>query len=248
MTLDSKTDHFEGKSVADHLREARTKGAVAAGEIHGSEMAAHLAAATDSSKEMAVLLALLGGTLFLFSSPMVLLLVIAGGWTVWKTGRSAFLGWAKLERLHRLMEQERWEIENNREEEKMELTALYRAKGLSGKLLEQVIDVLMADDNRLLRIMLEEELGLTLESYDHPLKQAAGAFTGCILGALFGLLGFWIAGISGLLLGALSVFVAASFLRAKAEKNKALTAVVWSLAIAFLSFGVEMALFSLFLS
>ncbi len=33
----------------------------------------------------------------------------------------------------------------------------------------------MADDNRLLRVMLEEELGLTLEAYEHPLKQAFGA-------------------------------------------------------------------------
>ena len=50
----------------------------------------------------------------------------------------------------------------------------------SGKLLDEVIDVLMADDNRLLQVMLEEELGLSLETYEHPLKQAAGAFFGVI--------------------------------------------------------------------
>ena len=32
----------------------------------------------------------------------------------------------------------------------------------------------MADGDRLLRVMLEEELGFSLEVYDHPLKQALG--------------------------------------------------------------------------
>ena len=33
-----KTDHFEGKSVQEHLKAARAKGALAAAEIHGTEM------------------------------------------------------------------------------------------------------------------------------------------------------------------------------------------------------------------
>ena len=68
---------------------------------------------------------------------------------------------------------------------------MYEQKGLSGDLLDQVIEVLMADDNRLLRVMLEEELGLTLESYEHPLKQAAGAGLGVLSAFLGAVLGFF---------------------------------------------------------
>ena len=103
---------------------------------------------------------------FVFKSYRVSLFSI--GWLFWKLGRSSLLGWARLERLHRLIQQEQWEIEHHRAQEKEELTAMYHQKGLTGKLLEQVIEVLMADDNRLLRVMLEEELGLTLETYEHP--------------------------------------------------------------------------------
>ena len=78
----------------------------------------------------------------------------------------------------RLLEEEKWEIEHNRNQEKVELKVLYRAKGFEGKLLDDVVDVLMADDKRALHIMLKEELGMTLEAYEHPLKQSLGALLG----------------------------------------------------------------------
>ena len=58
--------------------------------------------------------------------------------------------------------EERFEIAHHRGQEKEELTELYALKGFKGELLDQVINVLMADDNRLLSVMLEEELGLEL--------------------------------------------------------------------------------------
>ncbi len=100
-------------------------------------------------------------------------------------GRSAWLGWSRLERLHRILAQEKWEIEHNREQEREELGVLYAAKGFEGKLLEDVLDVLMADGDRLLKVMVEEELGLTLESQVHPLKQGLGAGFECYLPAFF---------------------------------------------------------------
>jgi hypothetical protein len=113
---------------------------------------------------------------FSFSTPLFLMLsLFSFGWAVWKTGRSALLGWGRMERLHRLIEEERWEIQHHRAQERRELGEMYRAKGFDGKLLEEVLDVLMSDDNRLLKVMLEEELGLTLEAYEHPLRQAIGA-------------------------------------------------------------------------
>jgi len=177
--------HFDDKNVVDHLKEAKKKGIRATEEIHGLELPGHIYAATDAAKETCIALLLFWIILqhfpFLVSEMPVILLVFASGWLIWKMGRSAVLGWARLERLHRLIEEERWEIEHHRSQEKEELTAMYRAKGLSGKLLEEVIDVLMADDNRLLQVMLEEELRVPLGSFEHPLKQSIGAGIGVIL-------------------------------------------------------------------
>ena len=91
------------------------------------------------------------------------------------------LGWARLERLHRIVEEERYEIENHRQQEREELKELYRAKGFQGKLLDEVVDVLMADGERLLKVMVEEELGLSLQSQEHPLKQGAGSALGAFV-------------------------------------------------------------------
>ena len=148
-----KRNHFEGKSVVEHLKTARAKGALASAEIHGTEMPGHLSAAADAARETSVVLLLLW---ILLPSQPTLFFLFAAGFFLWKIGRSALLGWARLERLHRVIEEERWEIEHQRQQEREELEALYQAKGLTGKLLDETVSVMMADDNRLLRIMLEE--------------------------------------------------------------------------------------------
>src|SRR5262249_53556095 len=130
------------------------------------------------------------------------LLIVAGAWLIWKTGRSAWLGWSRIERLHRVVEQEKWEIEHHRQQEREELKALYATKGFEGKLLEDVLDVLMADGDRLLRVMVEEELGLTLESHEHPLKQAVGAGLGVLFSSILCLFGLWLYPSLGLLIAA----------------------------------------------
>ena len=234
MTLPPPSEHFGGKTVVEHLKEARTRGAFAAAEVHGIEMPGHIAAGADSARDMAIILLVLW---VINPQSWSLYLLVAAGWIVWKTARSAVMGWSRVERLHRLIEEERHEIEHHREQERYELTEMYRAKGLTGKLLDDVIDVLMADDNRLLRVMLEEELGLTLESYEHPLKQASGAFIGSALAACLLLFGLWAIPSFGLpLLAALVVILSAS-IYAKMERNKVWNAIVWNLSIAALSAG-----------
>ncbi|MGE0670028.1 MAG: VIT1/CCC1 transporter family protein [Parachlamydiales bacterium] len=233
-------DHFEGKSVFEHLKEARTKGAMAAAEIHGTEMPGHIAGGADAAKEsaMAALILWAIGLLVLSASQTFgLLLLFFTGWLIWKCGRSALLGWARMERLHRLIEEERWEIEHHRSQERQELAELYRAKGFTGKLLEEVVDVLMADDNRLLNVMLEEELGLTLEAYEHPLKQSAGAGVGVILSAGLLLFAHWAFPHVGIPLAAGLILITAATIAARLERNRPLNAVVWNLAIGALSAG-----------
>lgn len=220
-----KTDHFEGKSVLEHLKAARAKGAMAAAEIHGTEMPGHLAAGADAARDTAVSLLLLW---ILFPSQPLLYFLFAAGLFLWKAGRSALLGWARLERLHRVIEEERWEIEHEREQEREELAAMYQAKGLTGKLLDEVVTVMMADDNRLLHIMLEEEMGLALEVYEHPLKQSLGAGIGVIFASALFAGGYFL--FSPLIGTALTVTIAA-LLVAKLERNRRIEAVIWNLSV-----------------
>ncbi|HKY99911.1 MAG TPA: VIT1/CCC1 transporter family protein [Rhabdochlamydiaceae bacterium] len=240
MSHFSPPDHFGGKTVVEHLKEARTRGALAAAEIHGTEMPGHLSAASDAAKDSAFSLLILWVIVYsLLPLPQMFLtlLLFSCGWVIWKTGRSSLLSWARMERMHRLIEEERWEIEHNRGQERDELTEMYRAKGLDGKLLEEVIDVLMADDNRLLKVMLEEELGLTLEAYEHPLKQAFGAFWGSLSCAGVMLFAFWAHPLYGLPIAAVLVISSSSIIAAKLERNRALNAVIWNFAIAALTSG-----------
>lgn len=222
-------DHFQGKNVADHLRDARLKGSYASSEMHGSELPGHLTAAAESAKETAALLLFLAT----LGAPLFLMVLLSLAWTIWKGGRSAIAGWAKLERLHRVIEEERYEIEHHRQQEKEELIELYRAKGFEGRLLDEAVEVLMADDNRLLKVMLEEELGLTLESYEHPLKQAVGAAVGALIAAALSLtaMAFW--QFAGLATFSFLIVAIASSLSARFEKRAILPALVWNLALTF---------------
>jgi hypothetical protein len=233
--------HFKGKEALEHVIEARLKGKAASEEVHGAEMPGHYSAAADSAKETTIVLILLWTLFGALSLPSLQLHWISVffliGWCFWKVGRSAILGWMRLERLHRLIEEERWEIEHHRAQEKEELRALYAAKGFSGRLLDESVEVLMADDNRLLQVMLQEELGLKLESYEHPLKQAFGALVGVLVSALlmsfalFFLPSWGVACVAALIIGC------AAGASAHLERNKRLPAIVWNLSVAALSCG-----------
>jgi hypothetical protein len=227
-------DHFKGKEALDHVIEARKSGIVAGAEIHGTEISGPLSAATDALRETAVFLALL--FLVLPESPY-LLTVSALSWLVWKGGRSAWLGWARLERLHRIVQEERWEIEHHRTQERQELKELYQARGLEGKLLEDVLDVLMADGDRLLRVMVEDELALTLENQEHPLKQGLGAVCGSFAASAVMILSIYLFGIVGALLGLALILGFSGWISAQFSNNNRIPAILWHLGIAGLAFG-----------
>lgn len=226
--------HFKGKEALEHVIAARIKGKETSAEMHGSELPGHYHAAADAAKETALILLLLWILLSEIGIPPTTIHLISVsfmiGFLAWKTGRSSILGWARLERLHRLIEEERWEIEHHRPQEKEELKALYAAKGFSGKLLEESVETLMADDNRLLQVMLEEELGLQLESYEHPLKQAAGAFSGVFISALLMSAGLFLLPWWGPIFTAAMITAIAAGLSARQIKNNALNAIIWNLA------------------
>ncbi len=230
--------HFHGKSVVDHLRAARIKGLKASGENHGLEPQGHILGGADAAKETAVVTLLVWILLkqinIDFSSIVIVLSFLWCGMLLWKVGRSALLGWSRLERVNRLIADEKYEIEHNREEEKEELTEIYRAKGFTSPLLDKVIDVLMADDNKLLGVMLEEELGVSLETYEHPLKQALGAGVGVFLTSCLMVLTLAILPHSwGLFLATYATVFVSSYVTGKRERLQILPLIVWNLALTF---------------
>jgi vacuolar iron transporter family protein len=244
-------DHFKGKAPLEHLIEARIRGAAAVEETHGVELPGHLFAAFDAAKETALI-----GLVFLtmlahFLNPKELLLFFGAFsivFLIWKFGRSSLLGWTRLERLHRLIEEERWEIEHHRPQERIELKAMYQAKGFSGKLLDEVTDVLMADDNRLLQVMLQEELGLPLEKFEHPLKQGIGALLGVFVTSALLIAGFFLHPFYGPIAATFLVVMGSAALSAKKEKNRIMNFVVWNASLTLLVFLISIFIMDLLIS
>lgn len=245
--------HFKDDDDAlKHVIEKRVEGILSVSESHGTETPGHFSAAADALRETGVVLLLVWILLHLMGTPffgsIIILASFGMGWMVWKTGRSAWLGWARLERLHRLIEQEKYEIEHHRPQEREELKALYRAKGFEGKLLDDVVDVLMADQDRLLKVMLEEELGLTLMAYEHPLKQSAGALTGSLIGVVVGWTLFFFLPAYGMLLASFACVTGGAAISAFFDKNRLIPAIIWSASLAALASGITYFIFQMLIT
>ncbi|ADI38978.1 putative membrane protein [Waddlia chondrophila 2032/99] len=239
--------HFEGKEAIGHVAEAQAKGLISSTEIHGAEIPGHISAGADSARETAIAFFAIWLILFQtqvdFYVSMKILAIFSLSWAIWKAGRSAWLAWSRLERMHRVVEQERWEIQHHRKQEKEELTELYRAKGFEGKLLKDVIEVLMADDEKLLKVMVEEELCLSLGTHEHPLKQALGAFIGAAAASLVCLTGFWILPQLGVGIGSAASLTVSAALSAYYEGNRMIPAVCWNLGLGVAACGTAYFLF-----
>ena len=231
--------HFKGKSALDHVVDAQAQGIITAAEVHGIETPGHLSAGADAARETAVVLVFFWLVLHALKVERteLLLAIVSFSWLLWRTGRSAWLAWFRLERLHRILAQEKWEIEHHRQQERDELRVLYAAKGFEGKLLEDVLDVLMADNDRLLKIMVEEELGLALASYEHPIKQGVGAAIGVLCSALLCLIPHLLLPSIGLICGAGLAISLSSLLSARYAGNKFIPAIIWNLGIAAFACG-----------
>jgi VIT1/CCC1 family predicted Fe2+/Mn2+ transporter len=82
------------------------------------------------------------------------------------------------------LDRERAEIRDDFEHEQEEVRTLYAAKGFREPLLTQVVDTLCADDDRLLKVMMEEELGLALHHVNHPIVVGAWNFAASAIAGL----------------------------------------------------------------
>lgn len=233
-----ENDHFKGKDALSHIAERQALGVINSKEVHGLEVPGHIHAGCDAARDTAAALLLFFILLNpLLPNPLKLLGVFALAWAVWKMGRSSWLGWGRLERLHRILAQERWEIQHNRAQEREELHVLYSAKGFEGDLLEKVVDVLMADESRLLKVMIEEEMGIQLENTEHPLKQGFGALLGSLAASAIILTSAYFFPVWGLQIAALFVVGFCGGLVAVKAENRFIDAMFWNVGIAVLAWG-----------
>lgn len=230
-------DHYSGKDALGHLLDARAKGYSAGSEPHGIESSGIWHAFCDSAKMtgMISLFILLSGHFHPLGLPhMSSLLGLAVAWALWMGGRSSWLAFTRIDRLLRAIAEEKHEVDNNRAMEKQELKEIYALKGFEGKLLDDVVAVLASDNNRLLEVMLDEELGIKKQCQDHPLLQGFSAFAASLSMGLLSVWLYYTCGLWGLIFPAIG-YVAAAIGSARLSGVDALKSAVWQVAIAVVS-------------
>lgn len=84
---------------------------------------------------------------------------------------------------------EYWEVDNLPEKEKEEIREIYQAKGFEGELLEQIVDVITADKDRWVDVMMKEELNM-MESNKSPLAMGAMTFVSFVIVGLVPLIAY----------------------------------------------------------
>ncbi|MGH9190046.1 MAG: VIT1/CCC1 transporter family protein [Acidimicrobiales bacterium] len=95
---------------------------------------------------------------------------------------------AQAELLERELEMERIELRRRPESERQELVSIYRSRGMSGDLADELASHMMRDPDMALETHAREELGIDPSSLGRPVGAAAWSFVTFSLGALVPLL------------------------------------------------------------
>ena len=182
-----QNDHAALSDAADHLVEARHR----ARQMLGAE--AHLGPIDDwrrvlvSARDGLILIWLTWVTLQGFGNPAftgLMLVAMAFALALLLGVSTARSTHAHVQHLTAEFERERAEIRDNFPGEREEVRAMYAAKGFTDPILSQIVDTLCADDDRLMKVMMEEELGLSMHHVNHPLLVGLWNFAGAIAGGL----------------------------------------------------------------
>lgn len=241
MQQDAPPPKTDEKEITRSLAELQARGASISHKIHGVETPDSIYACCDAGKDCTIFLTALFIALSFFIIPYAQLTALVWSFfvalIVWKFGRATFLAATRLARLHRVAAEEKDEIEHNRTQEREELRTLYRAKGFDGQLLEDVVDVLMADGDRLLRVMLQEEMGFLLEETEHPLIQGLGAAIGAAISCGILIVAFLYSTLLITIVIALIMATITAVIPACYEKNRLLPISIWTVGIAVLTFA-----------
>ena len=91
---------------------------------------------------------------------------------------------SQIELFENQIAKERLELEFDPAEERAELVAIYRRKGVSEGLAEQLVEELMADDEIALDTMAREELGIDPKDLGSPWAASIGSFIAFSAGAI----------------------------------------------------------------
>jgi vacuolar iron transporter family protein len=86
--------------------------------------------------------------------------------------------------LNKRIATERYEIQHEPDEERAELRAIYRQKGLTGPLLDRVVEHLTADEHRWHQAMVHDELGVVEDKHISPWKQGLQIGLSFVIGGL----------------------------------------------------------------
>ena len=81
------------------------------------------------------------------------------------------------------VDRERFEIRRYPDQERSEIRGIYRQKGFSGPLLDQIVEHITGDPERWADVMMREELGFTEDRFESPLKSAAVVGASYLIGA-----------------------------------------------------------------
>lgn len=81
------------------------------------------------------------------------------------------------------VERERYEIRRFPEHERDEIRGIYKAKGFSGPLLDQIVAHITGDPDRWADVMMREELGFTEDSFESPAKSSIVVGAAYLIGA-----------------------------------------------------------------
>lgn len=155
----------------DHLTEARYRAReILSGEAHVGDVD-DWRRALVSARDATVIVWLLWIAALGYgwqSPPGPLLLAVGFGVSLYLGISTAVATRVRLRHYESELERERMEVHDHPEHEREEVRRLYAAKGFREPLLGQITDVLCGDDDRLLKVMMEEELGLFIRHMHHP--------------------------------------------------------------------------------
>ena len=116
-------DHFEGKSAFEHIQEARIKTKAKLKENHAVETKSFIDALIRLIGETSIFVGIV--EIFKLHIPMTsfLQLALIFSFLFFRVILCALDGWSRLERLHRVIKEERYEIEHH-EEQGLEMAAV----------------------------------------------------------------------------------------------------------------------------
>lgn len=176
-----------GMAAADHVVEARRR----AREVLGGE--AHIGDVDDwrrvlvSARDAVILIWLTWVALHGLGDPPLtglMLVTMAVGVALLVGMSTARSTDTQVQYYASELDRERKEIREHFDEECEEIRALYAAKGFREPLLSDIVATLSADDDRLLKVMMEEELGLSMQHVHHPLIVGLWNFAGAAAAGL----------------------------------------------------------------